>query len=148
MIAQFLTPLRTETLGPRRWILTDDLRFYSEQYRGIVVAPRGFQTDLASIPRLAWVLFPKVGNQDWAAVIHDAGYGNALVTQHGDRIFAVKKVSDDLFLEGMLAHGVSRFAARWMYRAVHLFGNPKGHPLANALPGVAPSHLSIQGAVS
>lgn len=131
---EFLTPLRTETIGERTWILTDDLQFYSAKYRGIVIAPRGFQTDLASIPRAAWVLFPRVGLQDAASVIHDAAYSNALVTVQRDRIFTVKKVADDLFREGMQAKDVNGFAVRVMYRTVKLFGNPDGHPLANALP--------------
>lgn len=131
---RFLSPLRMETIGDRRWLLIDDLIFRSEKYRGIVIAPRGFQTDLASIPRLAWTLVPKVGKWDGPSVIHDAGYSNALVTEHGDRIFAVKAVSDNLFLEGMHAQGVNGFLAQFMYRAVSLFGNPEGHPLANALP--------------
>jgi hypothetical protein len=134
---RFLSPLRMETIGDRRWLLIDDLIFQSAKYRGIVVAPRGFQTDLASIPRLAWTFVPKVGKWDFAACVHDAGYGNALVTEHGDRIFAVKAVSDTLFLEGMHAQGVNGFLAQFMYRAVSLFGNPEGHPLANALPGDA-----------
>jgi len=134
MTARFLTPLRTETIGERRWLLTDELVFYSAQYRGIVVAPRGFQTDLASIPRAAFLIFPKVGLWDHAAVIHDSAYGNALVTDKGDRIFTTKTVADNLFREGMKANGVWSIAARLMYRTVYLFGNPKGHPLANALP--------------
>ena len=131
MTARFLTPLRAETIGERRWLLIDDLVFLSVKYPGRVVAPRGFQTDLASIPRLAWSVFPRVGKQDKAAVIHDAAYGNALVTEHGDRVFTVKAVADAWFLEAMLAEGVGAWSARWMYTTVKCFGDPVGHPLRN-----------------
>lgn len=132
MAAQFLTPLRTEKIGPRRWLLIDDLVFRSELYRGNVVAIRGFQTDLASIPRIFWVIAPKVDLYDQAAVIHDAGYGNALYTENLDRIHTVKPVADRMFYEGMRAMGVSAWRAHLMYRAVDLFGTPLGHPLRYA----------------
>src|SRR5688572_157944 len=130
MTAAFLTPLRTEKIGPQRWLLTDDLLFRSVILPGVFVAPRGFQTDLASIPRIAWVLFPKVDIWDRPAVIHDAGYGNALMTEHGDRIFLIKHWGDKLFREALSVEGVSALKARFMYRFVSLFGDPKGHPLA------------------
>src|SRR5688572_26980965 len=119
-----------ESVGVRSWMLTDDLVFLSEKYGGQVSAPRGVQTDLASILRLFWTIFPKVGGHDKAAVIHDGGYAHYLVTAHGDRIHTVKRVADTLFYEGMRAEGVNRLAARLMYHAVHLFGNPETHPLA------------------
>lgn len=130
MSAEFLTPLRLEKIGPKRWILTDSLVFYSSKYRGKFIAPRGFQTDLASIPQLAQWLVSKVGPWDKAAVIHDAAYANALITASGDRIFCVKPVADDLFLEGMQAENWNGTRAKMMHRLVVLFGNPQGHPLA------------------
>lgn len=135
MGARFETALKIQVIGNRSWMLVDDLVFYSETYGGRFVAPAGFQTDLASIPRLVWTIFPKVGLQDKAAVIHDAGYANALTTYHEDRfqrqrIFTVKRVADDLFNEGMQAAGVN-CVSRWcMYQAVKRFGTPEGHPLA------------------
>lgn len=130
MTARFCTPLRTEKICERRWMLVDDLVFLSDLYPGYFIAPRGVQTDLASIPRIYWTLFPKVGKQDKAAVIHDGGYGHYLVTEHGDRIRTAKHVADNLFLEGMRAEGVNRLSARIMFTGVKFFGDPKAHPLA------------------
>lgn len=132
--ACFLTPLRVEKIGARRWLLTDDLYFQSARYGGVFVASRGFQTDLASIPRLLWVVAPKVDLYDAASVIHDASYGNALSTSDGKRVFAVKDVCDRLFLEAMLCLGVSGWRAKLMYSAVKNFSEPDGHPLRHALP--------------
>jgi hypothetical protein len=135
MTAHFATALKIEVIGNRSWMLIDDLVFYSGQYRGRFVAPAGFQTDLASVPRLVWNVFPKVGLHDKAAVIHDAGYANALTTYHDNpmackRIFTVKSVADDLFREGMVAEGVHAVSRWFMYQAVKRFGTPEGHPLA------------------
>lgn len=117
-------------------MLIDDLKFYSAKYRGVFVAPRGFQHNFASIPQFAQSLVPKVGLYDKAAVIHDGAYGNVLVTEDGKRIFCIKTVADDLFYEGMRAEGVNRLLAWMMYRLVSIAGDPDGHPLANALPDV------------
>lgn len=143
MSAAFLTPLRMEKIGPRRWLLIDDLVFQSDRYPGQFIAIRGFQTDLASIPRFLWVIAPKVDLYDQAAVIHDAAYGNALYTENLDRIHTIKAVADHLFHEGMLAMGVSGWRARLMYKAVDLFGTPVGHPLRNAQPPLVTGELLI-----
>lgn len=130
----FLTPLRTEKIGAQRWLLTDDLIFRSVALNGIVIAPRSFQTDLASIPRIAWTMFPKEDLYDAGAVIHDAAYGNALTTMTGDRMFVIKPIADELFKECILALGVSPWRASMMFWAVSTFGNPIGHPLAANVP--------------
>lgn len=143
--AGFLKRLRTEKIGNFRWILTDDLPFRSVKFPGVFIAPAGFQTDLASIPRIAWTIFPKAGGKhDPASVVHDAGYAHALVTENGDRIHTVKAVADLLFLEGMQAEHVSGFGSRLMYAAVSAFGNPAKHPLAaNRLGSLHPSWVPL-----
>jgi hypothetical protein len=131
-MSSFLGPLRIEKIAERRWMLTDDLAFDSTWPKcpGVFIAPRGFQTDLASIPQVLWSVLPHIGNWDRAATIHDAAYGNVLTNVNGDRMFVVKKLSDGLFYEGMRADGVGWWTARRMWRAVSAFGDPKGHPLA------------------
>jgi hypothetical protein len=142
MVYGFLTPLRTETLAARRWLLTDDLVYRSMYYHtpydsGVFIIPRGYQTDLASIPRILWSIFPPVDDYDPQAVLHDASYGNALQTEHGDRVFMIKSLCDQLFLESLRTssptvgyRSIHPIRARLMYQAVHRWGNPDGHPLA------------------
>lgn len=136
MTAEFLSPLRAEQLSAHTWILTDDLHFLSARYPGVFVAPRGFQTDFASIPLVVGSLIPKTGAYNRVGVIHDAGYMNALVTEHGERIFTVKQVADNLFAEGLEAVGVPAWRRFLMVRAVRLFGDPLGHPLAENRNGL------------
>ncbi len=130
MASSFLTPLRFEKIGPQRWLLIDDLQFASDALHQIVIAPRGFQTDLASIPRFLWAVFPKVDKYDAAAVIHDAGYAGALTDLDGTRLSLSKKHCDRLFLEGCRALNVNWLLAWLMYLMVRLFGDPWEHPLA------------------
>lgn len=131
MAAVFLTELRIQKSGPQLWTLTDDLIFFSALYRGYLRVPSGFVTNFASIPRIFWRIFPPVDIYDAAAVIHDAGYNNCLQTIMGARVFTIKKVADDLFLEGMLALGVDESKANLMYDLVKVFGTPDG-PLISA----------------
>jgi hypothetical protein len=130
MIDGFVSPLRLEKIGKRTWILIDDLVFESARFNGRFCVPRGFQTNLASIPRIAFVFFPPIGHYDRAAVLHDAGYGNSLVSSKGDRIFMIKRFTDQLFYDAMLCDKVGEKTAKMMYKAVDLFGNADGHPLA------------------
>ena len=113
MKAGFHTTLQVEQLDDERWRLTAMLAFASAKYDRMVIVPKGFETDFASIPRipLAYWLFAGVGQA--AAVVHDALYGEGQVP---------RKVADDIFLEAMEACGVSAWR-RWpMYWAVRTFG--------------------------
>jgi Protein of unknown function (DUF1353) len=130
MSGWFLSPLRTEKISARRWLLTDDLAYQTNLLHGIFIAPRGFQTDLASIPRILWPIAPKVDLYDAAAVIHDAAYAHALVTADGERVELVKVWADLIFREAILSCGVSEWRAHLMYLAVKRFGHPEHHPLA------------------
>jgi len=128
--AAFLTPLRTEKIGPRRWLLIDDLVFSSSLLLGVFCVPRAFQTDLASLPTWLGGLFPRVGLYDAPAVLHDGAYAGALITIDRERIWLTKPWADRLFFEAMTASGVSQWRASVMYQAVVWFGNPQAHPLA------------------
>lgn len=133
-----LSPLTMTKIGPYRWVLADDLWFFSTRYPGIFIVPRGFQTDLASIPRALWAVFPKVGRHDRAAVIHDAAYGHALMTRGGRRIHAIQHVADNLFEEILKIEGVPTVPRWMMVTAVRRFGRPAEHPLAAQTPQPAP----------
>jgi hypothetical protein len=122
----FLTELKVQKIGARRWRLLEDLLFYSEKYQGYVMVPAGFETNFASIPRLFWIRFPPVDVYDPAATVHDAAYENQLQTIMGARIYTIKDVADDLFYEGLIACGVNERDAKIMYRAVRIGGDPIG----------------------
>jgi len=128
MSAAFLTPLKIEKVGSTRWRLLTPLVYRSVVYPGLFVVPRGFETDLASIPTAIQSLLPKVGNYDAAAVLHDAGYANRLLTAHHQPMFTAKPVIDRLFYEACRVLGVSGPKAWAMYQAVKLWGDPLGHP--------------------
>lgn len=124
MIAQFLSPLRLEDVDGAEGILLEPLRFYSDRLKRIVVAPAGFKTDFASIPRGLWNIFPKRGKHDKAAVLHDAAYRNVLQGHLGNLLTLPKNQCDGLFAETMEVSGVGWFSRTSMVRAVEWFGGP------------------------
>ena len=78
-----------------------------------VMVPKGFHTDLASVPWPASMIIPKSGRGNQAAVLHDYLY------YCHDR---ERKNCDCIFLESMKVLGVSWWKRKTMYRAVRSFG--------------------------
>lgn len=126
--AEFLGPLDLEFIPKGKgdlWIVRLPLKFYSAQRLRTYTVPSGFVTDLASVPRGLWNIFPKSGKYNRATGLHDGAYNDALIDCLGNPLIVPKKDADALFLEAMLADGVSETQAKWMYRAVKLFGRKR-----------------------
>ncbi|MEH0008068.1 MAG: DUF1353 domain-containing protein [Flavobacteriales bacterium] len=95
--------------GTMRWTVESPFKL-----SGIEV-PKGYITDLASVPRAFWCFFPPSGAYLEAAVVHDYCYTN--LTQA-----MTKKQADKLFLKNMKKLGTGRCKRFIMYVAVRLFG--------------------------
>jgi len=108
----FLTPLDLRAWKPDEWVLLLAL-IYMAKDGTRYVAPRGFITDLASIPRLLRALFDINGLSRAPAVLHDFLYCIHYTT---------RAEADALFLEALEAAGVG-WATRWsMYLGVRSGG--------------------------
>lgn len=79
------------------------------------IIQQGFVTDLASIPRILWIIWPPFGNYLEAAVLHDYLYSKGLNKQCADKTF--------LFV--MEIYGVGWITRNLFYLAVKIFGNPE-----------------------
>ncbi len=79
----------------------------------IIKVPKGFVTDLASIPWFARWLISKVGRSAQAGVLHDWCYFKQLFP---------RKQCDDIFIEAMEVLGVPKWKRVAMHRSVRLFG--------------------------
>lgn len=93
--------------------LFQDLVFYSATLDRVITVPKGFQTDLASIPLGLWNLLPKSGRYDRAAVIHDWLY-----TKNG----CTRAEADAVLKEAMEALGVGRVKIWMIYSGVRSGG--------------------------
>ena len=83
-----------------------------------IVVPRGFETDFATLPRIAQGIFGKLGKWNRAAILHDWLYRSGLVN---------RKEADKYFLFWMQQDGTHWFTARVFYLAVRLFGGRYWH---------------------
>ena len=117
-MGEFTTPADLRIHDSYTWELLSDFSYYyadntQDSGFGIITVPKGTITDLASTPRIMWVVFPPIGKYSKAAIIHDYLYANAIDT---------KRFADDVFLDAMTVLGVPKWRRYLMYWAVHVFG--------------------------
>ena len=133
-MSQFTTPAILEMLDNYRWRLVEPFDYYTQEpcsgmrwewfkvnsntqaKRIWIEVPADYITDLASVPRVLWSVFPPHGRYAKAAIVHDYLYANALGT---------KQWADRVFLEAMTVLNVPRWRRTVMYLAVRLFGRGK-----------------------
>lgn len=101
-------------------ILEKSLHYKSDILDGIVVVPKGFISDGASVPRALWSIYPPFGRYLEAAVVHDW----YCVLGHKGESPIDYKVAADVFKEAMQVCNVSWWRRNKMYWAVRL-GGPK-----------------------
>lgn len=110
----FKSDLTLVALTPDLWYLAEDLVYVGS--RGIITAPRGFITDLASIPRafrnLALTDVDGISRRPGA--IHDWIYAGCR--------WMGKAIADDILREALLSEGMSKAGAACYYYAVDWFG--------------------------
>lgn len=94
-----------------RLVLTEP-HLYENNYVRIVV-PEGFECDGATVPRVLWTIFPRVGKYLRATVIHDWLYRQRDIS---------RRVADAFFLEIMEIDSVPKLTGLCMYWAVRAFG--------------------------
>ena len=92
------------------WVVLHALVYRDER---LWIVPRGFITDLASIPAMLRGPLNVNGSHRRAAVLHDYLYCTRPVS---------REEADDLFLEAMEAIGVGRVTRTLMWTAVRAFG--------------------------
>jgi hypothetical protein len=108
----FVTSLDVRAYRPDEWVLLAPLEWVSKDAH--VVVPRGFITDLASVPRPLRGVLNVNGASRAPAVLHDFCYCS--------QVMATRKEADLLFLQALTACGVSSLAARAYYAGVRVGG--------------------------
>ena len=116
-LAQAQQPLRPPQIAPfgdsEWWVMAEPVPNRIGVSTEIITVPKGFVTDLASIPRFFWSAFPKTGKYMSAAILHDYLYWDQRCTRaEADRIFAIE----------MLSFGVDATARKLIFGAVDQFG--------------------------
>lgn len=116
----FLTDLHvTDVEGSDEyWELTDPLVYWSKRLRRFVRVPRGFRTNLASIPKVLRGFFSTYGRHSKAAVLHDYLY--AAHEASGRPV--TRREADDVFRDAMEILGVPALRKNAYHLAVRMFG--------------------------
>jgi len=79
MMGRFLTDLKVERIPNGKWRLLEPL-IYESRTVGVIIAPTGFETDFASVPRIPFAYWFFGGMNDKEGVIHDWLYNTGHVT--------------------------------------------------------------------
>ena len=103
--------LRPVQGGKGKWVVEEPLVYISDGGSYYTV-PLGFVTDLASIPRILWSVWPPFGRYSSAATLHDYLCEVDWVSRYaGDRVF----------LEAMKYSNVPVFKRWCIYLAVRMY---------------------------
>ncbi len=113
-MSSFTNKLTITQIGAQLWETNTEFDYYVgyENSNDKITIPKGFKTDLASVPWPASMLIPMSGLYNQAAVLHDFLY----FTQTRTRL-----ASDRIFLEAMKVLKVNVFKRLIMYRAVRMW---------------------------
>lgn len=116
--------------GRCQWLVAAPLRYDvgAEGSGEVITVPAGATTDLASIPRFAWSVFPPDGPWLKAAVVHDFLYRSRGTCEMDGKVYRTRAEpytraeSDGILREAMKVVGVGAFARGVIWSAVRLGG--------------------------
>lgn len=115
-MSAFLTKLvieSSEGLYDNKWVIIEPLIYQSDLTNTTFTVPRGFPTDLASVPRLPVVYYLFGGIANEAAALHDFLYVSHLVS---------RTIADAVLKEACAAIGVSAWRRWLMWAGVRIAG--------------------------
>lgn len=112
-----LTNLCTKKIGKKLWRVINPMRYGTK--KGLMTVPKGFVTDGASAPGIAWSICPPMGGAHAeGAVLHDWLYS---LDSNGIND-VTRKEADDIFYDIMRANGTSWVRAQAIHKAVRAGG--------------------------
>lgn len=127
--------------GRSLWGMFKELLYRPGDRIHLITVPKGFVTDLASIPRWGWIILPPDGPWVKAAIIHDYLYatgGTGEWKKHPSSITRplpyTRAEADEILREAMENRGVGPIRRTIIYLAVRIGGgrgwrNPKPQTL-------------------
>lgn len=111
---RFVTNLKLSDWKENEWVLLDSLIYHtSDDFCRTIAVPKGFITDLASIPAALRAFINPNGNSRKAAVLHDWLYCSRLYP---------RAEADAIFREALIFCGVSTSVAWTMWAGVRVGG--------------------------
>jgi hypothetical protein len=115
-----ISPLEVRAHLDGTWTTLRPMEFEIED-RGTLIVPAGFNTDLASVPRMFWNILPPFGAYEEGAVGHDLIYrSGGGMTNIGT---FTRAEADDFLAACMEFCECPRWQRVAIYRALRLFGS-------------------------
>ena len=96
------------------WVLMEPLRYRLKDTEHVIEVPKGFVTDFASVPRVAWSVMSPYDEHGRAGIVHDWLYWEQSCS---------RKQADKIMKLGMIETRVSHANRAIIYRALRLAGN-------------------------
>lgn len=109
-----ITELKTTPIDDKYWLVNEEYRYQTS--KGLVVVPKGFRTDYASVPKIFRNIINTYGKHGRAAVVHDWLYSSKC------KINITRAEADKIFLEIMVEWSVKKYKRILMYMLVRMFG--------------------------
>ena len=109
-----ITELKTTPIDDKYWLVNEEYRYQTS--KGLVVVPKGFRTDYASVPRVFRNIINSYGKHGRAAVVHDWLYSSRC------EVNISRAEADKIFLEIMVEWNVKKYKRILMYILVRIFG--------------------------
>ena len=106
--------LNTCPIDDKYWEVLEEYSY--ETSKGLVVVPKGFKTDYASVPKIFRNIINTYGKHGRAAVVHDWLYSSRC------EVNITRAEADKIFLEIMVEWNVKKYKRILMYILVRLFG--------------------------
>jgi hypothetical protein len=114
--------IKLKYIQGRTFQILEDLHYTDSQGRNIIV-PKGFETDLISVPKWLWSLFTPFDEGLKGDIIHDFLWVNRVneITLFEGNIFKARKYADDLRLDirkelapkNKLKNYITHYFLRW-----------------------------------
>ena len=123
MKSKFLNELHIslKPSGEGIWILDEELLYNSAILNRTIGVPRGFETDLSSVPRVPFVYWWWGGKAHREGVLHDYLY------RKNSTPIVKFSVANSIFLEAMVSRGKPFYIRHPMYTGVVVGGWPSYH---------------------
>ena len=109
-----ITELKTTPIDDKYWLVNEEYRYQTS--KGLVVVPKGFRTDYASVPKIFRNIINTYGKHGRAAVVHDWLYSSRC------EVNISRAEADKIFLEIMVEWNVKKYKRILMYILVRMFG--------------------------